>query len=135
MSYAEQVIENKHHTDLAQRLTQCIAPVFQQAAEQASHLGVASQVQQDITGLPYQLAVHAIHPVSGKVNHYSLSVHPLEDRVTYETHDAHSGETWREVAPLAALNEKVVDTGLEAFYRELFGLHLELFSQRHPIGF
>ena len=24
---------------------------------------------------------------------------------------------------------------LEAFYRELFGLHLELFSQRHPIGF
>ena len=135
MSNNEQAIENKHYSDLARRLEQCIAPVFQQAAEQASRQGVASQVQQDTTGLPYHLAVHAIHPDSGKMNHYRLSAHPLEDRVTYETHDARSGETWQEVAPLAALNEKVVDTGLEAFYRELFGLRLELFSRRHPIGF
>lgn len=135
MRYDAQATESNELEPLKTPIPPHLVALLQQVAQAATGLGVASHVEHATALASCSLTLHALHPGTHLLSYYRISAQPDEDRVTYETHDARSGITRTHCALFAAFNEKVLDTDLEAFYRELFGVRLPLFSERHPIGF
>ncbi|MNM80985.1 hypothetical protein D3C81_929700 [compost metagenome] len=64
-----------------------------------------------------------------------ITADPRTANLTYESQCGHHADAQRLAAPLASLNQMVLDTRLVQFFQEACGLRLDYAAERHSGGF